>query len=55
MRAGVETGQVAEQRLQVGSRPRLRVLAEASVSRGQTVTPETQGLTLTLRQLSVFV
>lgn len=55
VRAGVETGQVAEQRLQVGARPRLRVLAEASVVRGQTVTQETQGLTLNLRQLSVFV
>lgn len=55
VRAGVETGQVAEQRLQVGARPRLRVLAEASVIRGQTVTQETQGLTLDLRQLSGFV
>lgn len=43
VRAGVEAGQVAEQRLQVGARPRLRVLAEAAVLRGQTVTPETRG------------
>lgn len=43
VRAGVEAGQVAEQRLQVGARPRLRVLAEAAVNRGQTVTRETPG------------
>lgn len=59
VRAGVETGQVAEQRLQVGAKPGLRVLAQTSVICGQTVTQETHSLTLILRNflylcISVF-
>lgn len=47
VRAGVETGQVAEQRLQVSARPRLCVLAEKSVICGPTVTRDS---TLNLHQ-----
>lgn len=47
VRAGVETGRVAEQRLQVSARPRLCVLAEKPATCGPTVT---RGSTLNLHE-----
>lgn len=44
VRASVETGRVAEPRLQISAKPRLRVLAETSIICGQTVRPEMQEL-----------